>query len=271
MSSRGHFALACGDAVAWLRTLPSESADLVVTDIAYESLEKHRAVGTTTRLTRSKASSNDWFTIFPNARIPELFSELYRVLKDGTHCYFYCDSETLFLAEPMARGAGFRREEPPIVWDKVTIGMGYHYRARYEWILFLEKGTPRPWCGVEVADVLEVKRVYNGYPTEKPSLTSEIVILQSTEPGALVIDPFLGSGSVGEAALVRGRTFAGNDLCAESVDVARKRLVEARGLEVPIGELAAAAPPPAAAGTPAGLSDAPTPRRQLDLFGGGRW
>ena len=38
------------DAVEWLRGLPSESIDLVVTDPAYESLEKHRAVGTTTRL-----------------------------------------------------------------------------------------------------------------------------------------------------------------------------------------------------------------------------
>ena len=40
---------------------------------AYESLEKHRAIGTTTRLKHSKSSSNDWFKIFPNARFGELF------------------------------------------------------------------------------------------------------------------------------------------------------------------------------------------------------
>jgi site-specific DNA-methyltransferase (adenine-specific) len=68
------FQLACADAVAWLRDLPSESVDLVVTDPAYESLEKHRAIGTTTRLKHSKASSNDWFTIFPNNRFPEPFA-----------------------------------------------------------------------------------------------------------------------------------------------------------------------------------------------------
>src|SRR3990172_4846429 len=35
------------DAVAWLRGLPAGSVDLVVTDPPYESLEKHRAIGTT--------------------------------------------------------------------------------------------------------------------------------------------------------------------------------------------------------------------------------
>src|SRR4051812_3149211 len=64
------FHLAQSDAVAWLRALPSESIDLVITDPPYESLEKHRAIGTTTRLKHSKSSSNDWFSIFPNARFP---------------------------------------------------------------------------------------------------------------------------------------------------------------------------------------------------------
>ena len=40
------------DAVDWLRALPTASVDMVVTDPPYESLEKHRAVGTTTRLKR---------------------------------------------------------------------------------------------------------------------------------------------------------------------------------------------------------------------------
>ena len=43
------------DAVDWLRDQPAESLDLLITDPAYESLEKHRAVGTTTRLKHSKA------------------------------------------------------------------------------------------------------------------------------------------------------------------------------------------------------------------------
>ncbi|HEX7701786.1 MAG TPA: DNA methyltransferase, partial [Kofleriaceae bacterium] len=111
------FQLAHGDAVAWLRTLPAGSVDLVVTDPPYESLEKHRAIGTTTRLKHSKASSNDWFSIFPNARFPELFAEVYRVLKKDTHFYLYCDPETMFVAKPMAEAAGFKFWKP-IIWDK---------------------------------------------------------------------------------------------------------------------------------------------------------
>ena len=102
------FQLTRGDAVSWLRTLPDESIDLVVTDPPYESLEKHRAVGTTTRLKHSKASSNDWFEIFPNARFGELFTEVYRVLKRNTHFYLYCDPETMFVAKPLAEAAGFK-------------------------------------------------------------------------------------------------------------------------------------------------------------------
>src|SRR5215470_19711042 len=95
------FDLAAQDAVFWLRELPSESLDLVVTDPAYESLEKHRAIGTTTRLKHSKASSNDWFNVFPNARFGELFAEIFRVLRRDTHFYLFCDPETMFVAKPI--------------------------------------------------------------------------------------------------------------------------------------------------------------------------
>ena len=70
-------------------------------------------------------------------------------------------------------------------------------------------------------------RVIGGYPTEKPVAVSEVLVRQSTSPGALVIDPFMGSGSVGVAATGLGRHFAGNDLCREAVDTAGRRLGEA--------------------------------------------
>ena len=384
------FHLSQTDAVAWLRTLPSESVDLVVTDPPYESLEKHRAIGTTTRLKHSKASSNDWFSIFPNARFPELFAEVHRVLRRNTHFYLYCDPETMFVAKPLAEAAGFKFWKP-LIWDKclgpdtlvwtargvqriaeivpgdrvaipeggtcevvatrrtrapalrlslsdggqllaardhrfllangvlvearelrvgstfctrpvlsrgtpslaahghtphaasmtaspiarrwierpaavaVTaiadageqelidisiehrdelfllangvvshnckIGMGYHYRARYECILFFEKGK-RKLSDLGIADILEAPRISGGYPAEKPPSVSSVLITQSTEPGQLVIDPFMGSGSVGVAALSVGRTFYGNDLCAEAVQITRDRLLDGGGREL---------------------------------------
>ena len=216
------FDLSVLDAVEWLRAQPSESIDLLVTDPAYESLEKHRAVGTTTRLKHSKGSSNDWFTVFPNARFAELFDEAFRALKRNTHFYLYCDAETMFIAKPEAERAGFRFWKP-LVWDKKTIGMGYHYRARYEFILFFEKGKRR-LNDLGIADVIAVPRIHRGYPAEKPPAVSEVLIAQSTAPGDVVADPFMGSGSVGVAALRLGRRFRGSDINPEAVRLAADRL-----------------------------------------------
>lgn len=203
------YSLSRADAVAWLRTLDSESVDLVVTDPPYESLEKHRKVGTTTRLKKSKGSSNEWFEIFPNARFSELFAEAFRVLKRDRHFYLFSDPETAFIAKPIAEAAGFKFWKP-IVWDKVQIGMGYHYRARYEFVLFFEKGKRR-LADLGVPDVLQHRRVLNGFPTEKPVPLLEVLVHQSARPGELVVDPFFGSGSAGDAAIRCGCRFAGSD------------------------------------------------------------
>jgi site-specific DNA-methyltransferase (adenine-specific) len=216
------FELSDLDAVGWLRNQASESVDLLITDPAYESLEKHRAVGTTTRLKHSKSSSNDWFRVFPNSRFGELLGEVFRVLRRNAHFYLFCDAETMFVVKPLAEHAGFRFWKP-LVWDKRTIGMGYHYRARYEFILFFEKGKRR-LKDLGVADVISVPRIHRGYPAEKPSAVSEVLVSQSSEPGELVADPFMGSGSVGVAALSLGRRFIGTDLNPEAITLTEDRL-----------------------------------------------
>src|SRR5690606_38570953 len=229
------FTLSQLDAVEWLQSIQSGSVDLVVTDPPYESLEKHRAVGTTTRLKQSKSSSNEWFDIFPNARFEQLFAEVYRVLKKDSHFYLFCDQETMFVAKPIAESVGFKFWKP-LVWDKMKIGMGYHYRARYEFILFFEKGK-RKLNNLGVADVIEQPRVHKGYPTEKPAEVAEILLLQSSEPGQSVLDPFMGSGSSGVAALRNGRNFLGNDLSPQSLELASRRLLETGALQLDVPQL----------------------------------
>jgi hypothetical protein len=118
-----------------------------------------------------------------------------------------------------------------LVTHNCSIGMGYHYRARYECILFFEKGK-RKLNNLGTADIIESKRINGGYPAEKPPAVSEVLISQSTEPGQIVIDPFMGSGSVGVAAATLKRAFHGNDLCVEAVDIARSRLRDLGAREV---------------------------------------
>lgn len=210
------------DAVEWLKTLPSGSVDLLVTDPPYESLEKHRKIGTTTRLKVSKSSSNEWFAIFPNSRFDELLTEMYRVLKNNRHMYIFCDQETMFHLKPAAEKIGFKFWKP-IVWNKMAIGMGYHYRAKYEFILFFEKGK-RKLNNLGIPDILDAKRVMRGYPTEKPVELLKVLIEQSTIEGESVCDPFFGSGSALIAASELERCFLGNDISSSAHDYFQQRL-----------------------------------------------
>jgi site-specific DNA-methyltransferase (adenine-specific) len=205
------------DAIEWLRQQAPESIDLIVTDIAYESLEEHRAVGTTTRLKKA------WFTIFPNDRILELFQSMYRVLKKNAHLYFFCDSTTMFVSKPLGEQAGFKFWKP-LVWDKGSIGMGYHYRGQVEYVLFFEKGKREKLANLGVSDLLPHKKVLNGYPTEKPKDLLNLLISQSSKPGDVVADPFFGSGATADAALELGRAFVGTDISDEAHRVTRERL-----------------------------------------------
>jgi len=235
----GGLYLAKGDALVWLKSLSDSVADLVITDIPYASLEKHRTKGTTTRLSKSKSSSNDWFRTIPNEVLPELCSELYRVLKPKSHCYMFCDDETSDLLKKAGQEAGFYCWKR-LVWQKVALGMGYHYRAQYEFILFFEKGRSKwvqekgkSFSGTRqlkdrsVPDVLEFKRIRHkdAYPTEKPVDLLELLVTNSSDEGDLVLDPFMGSGNTGEAALKHGRYFWGCDIAEESLTRSKKLLV----------------------------------------------
>ena len=203
-----------------LSDLPDESIDCVATDPPYDHLDIHRARGTTTRLTKR------WFPTLTPDEVIAVISECYRVLKPRTHCYVMCNYEAVW---------GFKaliEENTPfvipksLIWDKVAIGMGYNYRAQHEHILFCKKGT-RPVNNRSISDVLRFKRIHSShqnYPTEKPVELMQVLIEQSTNEGDIVLDPFVGSGATGAAALASGRRFLGCDVNEEAVRFSRERL-----------------------------------------------
>lgn len=67
---------------------------------------------------------------------------------------------------------------------------------------------------------------YGLHPTQKPVALFRYLIRTYTQPGELVLDPCVGSGTTALAAREEGRQFICGDLSAEYVDVARKRLAE---------------------------------------------
>lgn len=215
----GHVIRQC-DAIQGLKRLSTSSVDLIVTDPPYSSLEKHRSIGTTTRLKKK------WFDVVPNSYFPEFLAEMYRVLKKNTHAYIMCDEDTRDVLKPMCQAAGFTVQKT-LVWHKMRRGMGYNYPASYEFILFLKKGKRKLNTNM-VWDVISVHsiRSRSAYPTEKPIELMDVFITEGSCPGDLVLDPFMGSGATGVSAVKNRRLFYGMDSSPMAFDVAKERLRE---------------------------------------------
>ncbi len=77
------------------------------------------------------------------------------------------------------------------------------------------------------------------HPTQKPMELLERILLASTEPGDLILDPFCGSGTTGVAATKLGRRFVGIELSAEYAALsvrrfqAQKQSDVAQSVEIP--------------------------------------
>lgn len=210
----------------YLSKIPDASVDLVITDPPYWTLNKWREVGTTTRLgghrDESQRDEDKWFLTIDENDVWELMNEIYRILKPNTHAYIFCDDETSDYVKSYARDMEWTKAKR-LVWDKKSQGMGYSYRCRYEFIVFLQKGK-RKLNDLTIPDILEVKKVVNGYPTEKPVELMEILIKQSTQEGEIVCDPFFGSGSVAVACQNLNRRFIGNDISKKAHEYYQNRL-----------------------------------------------
>jgi DNA modification methylase len=63
-----------------------------------------------------------------------------------------------------------------------------------------------------------------GHPTQKPLKLIERIVLSSSAPGDLVVDPFLGSGTTAVVAQQHGRRWLGIERDAGYVKLARQRL-----------------------------------------------
>ena len=64
----------------------------------------------------------------------------------------------------------------------------------------------------------------NHHPTVKPIALMRHLVCLVTPKGGTVLDPFMGSGSTGCAAMMEGMRFVGIDITAEYVDIAERRI-----------------------------------------------
>lgn len=82
---------------------------------------------------------------------------------------------------------------------------------------------------------------YGRHPTQKPEALIERIVLATSLPGALVLDPFVGSGTTAVAAVRHQRRVIGIDQDARCLAIARRRIDD----EVKPDEAASAALPSA--------------------------
>ncbi|HUJ58216.1 MAG TPA: site-specific DNA-methyltransferase [Kofleriaceae bacterium] len=92
-----------------------------------------------------------------------------------------------------------------------------------------DRWEPHP-LGAKPRDVLEIPVICNGmaektpHATQKPEALIERLILASSAPGQLVVDPFVGSGTTAVVAARLGRSWLCGDADPRYVGLARERL-----------------------------------------------
>jgi DNA modification methylase len=80
------------------------------------------------------------------------------------------------------------------------------------------------------AKASKADRDENHHPTVKPTDLMRYLCRLVTPPSGTVLDPFMGSGSTGKAAMLEGFAFVGIEREAEYIDIAKARIQSAVGL-----------------------------------------
>src|ERR671916_1636166 len=247
-----------GDCVAALERLPAESVDLVFADPPYNlQLE-----GALTRPDQSlvDAVDDDWdkFASFSDydAFTRAWLLAVRRVMKRNATLWVIGSYHNIFRvgaalqdlnfwilndvvwrkANPMPnfRGRRFTNAHETLIWAAKGAGAkGYtfHYEAlkagnedlqmRSDWFIPLCTGEER----LKGPDGRKV------HPTQKPEALLARVILASTNPGDVVLDPFFGTGTTGAVAKRLGRHFIGVERDPGYAAAARARIARVEPLD----------------------------------------
>ena len=212
------------DCLTFLSELPSSYVDVIITDPAYSGMNQHLSLGRGRIVGDYSSQDNSrWFEEFHDTpdNYRQFLSKCHRVMKSNSHIYLMFDSFSLLTLGPIVRE--FFDVKNIIVWDKVNLGMGHYFRRRHEHIVFASKGK-RKLSRRDIPDVWPIKRLHRAaYPTQKPVELFEMMLCGSVEPGDMVCDPFIGSGSSAIAALKRGCSFTGCDISLRAVEMAENR------------------------------------------------
>jgi DNA modification methylase len=188
----GHL-LIQGDCMEIMELMDDGSVGMVCTDIPY-------GIGfLSNRTSHHKKIANDGFDEF-SVENKRWLKEFYRLL-DDTGCCCCCGGggkkpvSQLFTLNGMQEG--FKLIQT-LIWDKLTIGLGWRYRPSYETIvIFSKQQTEYKWYNTnkDVSNIIKMNNIIpqkEDHPTPKPINLMSSLILNHTTEEDIVLDPFAG-------------------------------------------------------------------------------
>lgn len=216
-----------------LASLPARSADLVFTDPPYLDRTHAKARSSKRRTAGAEAGEADELLDFPPASVDDLdrwFDGMSRIARRwivATVDLFYAAR----LDEYGPEGASLIRIGALVKRNPTPQFTGDRPGQGWEAIAMLHRrGAGRMhWNGGGRSSVFihnAVKRPLAGNGTQKPLAFAREIVELFSEPGELVVDPFIGSGTFLRAALDLGRRAIGCDEREQECETAAKRLAQ---------------------------------------------
>jgi len=210
-------------------TIPDNSLDLIITDPPYKVTSRGNT-GNTGGMLLKKINMQGKVFKYNDVKISDFIPELYRVLKDGSHCYIMTNHVNLIEMLNVAKECGFHFIKS-LVWDKGNKIMGQYYMSQFEYILFFRKGKGKRINKCGTPDILSVPNKKtkgvdgkNIHDTEKPIELMKILIENSSQEGDVVGDPFFGVGAVALACKQLNRRFVGSEVDENYFNIAKQRI-----------------------------------------------
>lgn len=236
-----------GDALAVLAALPDASVDALVTDPPYSSggaFRGDRTQDVHTKYVNSDSTSGNALEAFSgdtrDARgylywCALWLSEAMRVVRPGGVCAMFTDWRQLpTTTDAIQAGGWVWRGIVP--WHKPA---GRPVQGRWanscEYVAWGTNG-PRDLLALDGSALPGFYQANS--PRERDHITQKPIevmreLVKIVPRGGVILDPFMGSGTTGVAALIEGRRFVGVELTPHFAEVAERRIRHAAGQAMP--------------------------------------
>lgn len=229
------------DSFAFLSSLADASVDVIITDPPY-SKHVHENMSSGTAMKNSKGGGIPRIHLpFNNLQQYDFAQDLPRVARRWA--LSFCAFEDFGAYRDAVGQKQYIRSACWVKPNSMGQLTGDRPAAAYEGIAIMHREAKKFWngrgsWGVYFADEDDAFFMTNGtrgekgrHPNQKPLKLCLELVAKFTQPGELVLDPFAGSGRVGEACVLLGRDYLGLDNSLEWVEKARARLEAASKLD----------------------------------------